>query len=215
MAKHSELISNAILLAPLTKNETELYLGDGSFKTVSYGKNSIVHFEGELCAKLELILTGQVVIERINADGSLMTIAEFFSDDMLGGNLLFSKNPYYPMTVKSKLPTVILEISKERLFELFAKNHDFLRNYLEAVADHAAILGDKIKHHVNRSIRDSVKSFLEYESKRQNSSQVQLNMTKKALAEKIGVERTSLSRELAKMKKQGLIDFDAKTITIR
>ena len=41
-----------------------------------------------------------------------------------------------------------------------------------------------------------------------------LNTTKKALAEKFGVQRTSLSRELAKMKKDGLIDYDVKTITL-
>ena len=39
-------------------------------------------------------------------------------------------------------------------------------------------------------------------------------MTKKVLADKIGVQRTSLSRELSKMKNDGLIDFDSESITI-
>jgi DNA-binding transcriptional regulator LsrR (DeoR family) len=39
-------------------------------------------------------------------------------------------------------------------------------------------------------------------------------MTKKALADKIGVQRTSLSRELSKMKKDGLIECDSESITI-
>jgi len=39
-------------------------------------------------------------------------------------------------------------------------------------------------------------------------------MSKKALAEKIGIQRSSLSRELNKMRKDGLIDFNSKYITI-
>jgi DNA-binding transcriptional regulator LsrR (DeoR family) len=57
-------------------------------------------------------------------------------------------------------------------------------------------------------------NLLEYESKRQNTNYIKLNMTKKALAEKIGVQRTSLSRELAKMRKDGLIVFDRTSITL-
>jgi CRP-like cAMP-binding protein len=55
---------------------------------------------------------------------------------------------------------------------------------------------------------------MERECKIQNSNRIQLGITKKALAERIGVQRTSLSRELAKMKADGLIDFDDKTISL-
>lgn len=202
------------LIKSIKPEEVELFLNDGSFKTTGYGKNGIVHFAGEMCSKLEIILSGRVVIERIDEAGNLMTIAEFFSGDVLGGNLMFSKNPYYPMTVTAKQPTVILGISKNRLLDLFSDNHEFLKHYLEYVADHTVILGDRIKHYVNTTIRESVISFLEYERKKQNSNIIHLNMTKKALAERIGVQRTSLSRELAKMREGGLIKFDAHTIEL-
>ena len=134
--------------------------------------------------------------------------------DILGGNLLFSKNPYYPMTILTKLPTDILEIDREALFELFCNNPIFLRTYLELTSDRAFILGDKIKHYINKTIRESIMNYLNYESKKQNSNHIKLNITKKALAERIGVQRTSLSRELAKMRKDGLILFDTDSITL-
>jgi Mn-dependent DtxR family transcriptional regulator len=105
-------------------------------------------------------------------------------------------------------------MSKELLFLLFSNNHDFLRLYLEYVSDHTAILGDRIKHYVNRTIRESVISFLNYERKKQHSNIIKLNMTKRSLAERIGVQRTSLSRELAKMRDDGLIKYDSESIEI-
>ena len=207
-------IQQVDLIKSIDTKEIELLLNDGSFQTFKYVKNNIVHFVGDVCSKLEIILSGEVVIERIDESGNLMTIAEFFSGDILGGNLMFSKNPHYPMTVTAKQPTMILEINKIRLFQLFSDNHDFLMSYLEYVSDHTVILGDRIKHYVNRTIRESIISYLEYEIKKQKKNVVKLSITKKALAEKIGVQRTSLSRELAKMRADGLILFDMNSIEL-
>lgn len=214
MKKHYELMRQIDLIKSINFQEIETYLAEGSCKIDQYRKDNIVHFVGEVCSELEIILSGKVVIERIDESGSLMTIAEFFSGDVLGGNLMFSKKPYYPMTVTAKESTFILAINKERLFQLFTDNQEFLRSYLEYVSDHTVILGDRIKHYVNRTIRESVISYLNYERKKQNSKIIKLNMTKKALAERIGVQRTSLSRELAKMRYDGLIKFDSKSIEI-
>ena len=214
MKKYLELMRQIDLIKSIKPEEIESYLSEGSCKITQYGKNNIVHFVGEVCSKLEIIFSGKVVIERIDESGNLMTIAEFFNGDVLGGNLMFSKNPYYPMTVTSKDATLILEINKNRLFSLFSDNHEFLKSYLEYVSDHTVILGDRIKHYVNRTIRESILSYLDYECKKQNSNIIKLNLTKKALAERIGVQRTSLSRELAKMREDGLIEFTPVSISL-
>ena len=214
MIKYLELIRQIDLIKSIEPQEIDLYLTEGSCKITQYGKNNIVHFVGEVCSKLEIILSGKVVIERIDESGNLMTIAEFFNGDVLGGNLMFSKNPYYPMTVTAKEATLILEINKDRLFSLFSDNHEFLKSYLEYVSDHTVILGDRIKHYVNRTLRESIVSYLNYECKKQNSNIIKLSMTIKALAERIGVQRTSLSRELAKMREDGLIEFTPVSISL-
>ena len=214
MLDYLKQMKQTTLLSSLTAEDIKSYISDRSFASNVYGKNNIVHFSGEVCSKLEIILSGRIVVERIDESGNLMTIAEFLSDDILGGNLLFSKNPHYPMTITAKSPAVILEINKERLFQLFSDNHEFLRSYLEFISDHAMILGDRIKHYVNRTIRDSILSYLDYECKKQNSRHIKLSISKKALAERIGVQRTSLSRELAKMRDEGLIMFDTDTIEL-
>ena len=214
MNQYIRLMNKSLLLSSLSIGEMDSCLKDGSFRIITYGKNNIIHFSGEACLKLEVILSGHVTVDRIDESGNLMTIAEFYDDEILGGNLLFSKNPYYPMTITAKQATVVLEIVKERLFELFSGNPIFLRSYLEFVADHTTILGDRIKHYVNTTIRECIVNYLEHERQKQDSNKVQLPITKKAWAERMGVSRTSLSRELAKMKKDGLIQYDSKFIEL-
>ena len=208
MKNNLELFKQIDLVKSFDANQLESLLQAKGNKVNSYERNNIVHFVGDICENLEIILSGEVAVERIDESGKLMTIAEFFDGDILGGNLLFSKNPCYPMTVTAKKPTIILEISKRQLFDLFASSLDFLKSYLAYISDHSVILGDRIKHYVNRTIRECIISYLDYESKKQESSTIKLTISKKALAERIGVQRTSLSRELAKMRNEGLIEFD-------
>ncbi|SET14911.1 cAMP-binding domain of CRP or a regulatory subunit of cAMP-dependent protein kinases [Natronincola peptidivorans] len=190
------------------------YLSRKILKVSVYKKGQVIHFDGDKCSCLEVILEGKVVIERIGENGDLFTITEFYPDDILGGNLIFSRNPYYPMTISARTDVEILEIEKEILFELCCNNREFLYEFLQLISGNALILGDKIKHYANRSIRDSICAYLKNEYYLQNTYKIRLNTTKKALAERIGIQRTSLSRELQKMKKEGLIVYDATSITI-
>lgn len=179
-----------------------------------YSQGEIIHFDGDCCSSIDVILNGQVVIERIDDAGNLMRITEFSPDDILGGNLLFSKNPCYPMMVTAKTEVILLSIAKNLVFDFCATNKDFLKVYLEYISDHSLLLGDKLKHYVNRSIRKSIIAYLKSEYKVQKSQTLQLRLTKKELADRIGVQRTSLSRELQKMKNEGLVEYDKSSISI-
>lgn len=202
------------LLSPLSISELKSHLDQNLMRIASYSKNQIIHLDGDTCNSVEILLAGKVVVERIDENGNLLTIAEFFPNDLIGGNLIFSKNPVYPMTITSKSETELLKIEKDLLFELCQSNRNFLSVFLRYISDNALLLGDKIKHYVNRSIRDSLRAYLGNASRVQNSLTIALTTSKKELADQIGVQRTSLSRELQKMKKEGLIDYNAKSITI-
>jgi CRP-like cAMP-binding protein len=86
--------------------------------------------------------------------------------------------------------------------------------YLQMISNHASLLGNKLKNHVERSLREKIISYLKVQIHRQASERIELKESKKALAERFGVQRTSLSRELKKMKEDGLIDYSVNWIEI-
>ena len=189
-------------------------IGPHQFQTVTFRKSQVIHFEGEHCDHLEIIIQGKLIVERIGEDGHLLVIREFASGDILGVNLIFSKSPYYPMTITALTDISLVRIGKNAVFDLCATNDAFLQLYLELISDYAVVLGDRIKNHVNRPLKKRILTYLENESLRQQTCKIQLQTSKKALAEYFGVERTSLSRALQQLKQDGLIDYDAKNITI-
>jgi len=157
-------LQNSSLLSTLPWDILAHYIDTKKFNLVSYEKNRILHFDGDPCHYLEVILNGNIIVERIDESGNLMTISVFFPDDMLGGNLIFSKNPAYPLTVRALTEVTLLQINQRLLFDLCSTNTLFLRLFLQSISDHTLLLGDKIKHTLNRTIRESITAFLQSES---------------------------------------------------
>lgn len=212
--KYLSLIKSNELFMEISNEKILEVISSDSVTISSYKKSNIIHLEGECCISLDIILKGEVIIQRIDEDGNVLTIVDFHSGDSIGGNLLFSNQPYYPMTIIAKAETQILHLNKNLVLDLCQFNKAFLTGYLAAISDKTTILSNKIKTISLKSIRTSIIEYLKYEYYLQNSNKIRLTMTKKELAERLGVQRTSLSRELNKMKITGLIDYDSQSITI-
>ncbi len=195
-------------------DELEPLFQNNLYRISTYFKDSVVHLQNEKCESLDVILSGTVLVQKIDSNGDLLTICSFSDGEVMGENLLFSCRNFYPMTITAKCDTEILQIQKEFIIKLCQGNRKFLNGFLQSASDKTLILMGKIKTLALKTIRQCIVEFLLYEYHAQKSTTVQLNMTKKELAEKIGVQRPSLSRELNKMRKDGLIAYDSKQITI-
>lgn len=214
MLEFSKILEHTDLFKGMTANDIEgIFLAD-YYLINKYNKNSVIYFQNEKCTTLDIVLNGIVSIQGIDEKGNYISISDFTIGDVLGGNLLFSHKNFYPMTVLSKTDVTILRLKKDLILNLCQNNTSFLTNFLQSLADKTLILTDKIKTLSFKSIRQCIIDFLIYESYMQKSKTIKLEMTKKDLAEKFGVQRSSLSRELNKMRKEGLIEYDAHSITL-
>jgi len=191
----------------------DLFAND-QYKIKRYTKNSVVYLQNERCKSLDIILEGEVFVQKIDAEGNTLTIYNFVSGDVIGENLLFSNRNNYPMTIIAKYNSTILHVKKELILRLCQENIEFLNNFLQSISDKTLILTDRINALTLKSIRQSIAEFLIQEYNLQKNLKIKLSMTKKELAEKMGIQRPSLSRELNKMRRDGLITFDSKYITI-
>ncbi len=212
--KYFKLMEESKLFKSLPKDEIKSYLENGKFIVKNYKKGSVIHFEDEVCDKIEMILSGKVVIDSLDEAGNLLNITDFYKDGILGGNLIFSSHPYYPMTITALSDSTIVSFNKNTLTELFDASKSLLMTFMELISDNTSILSRKIKTNINKSIREKITIYLRTQQKLQGTSNIKLNIPKNKLAEKMGVQRTSLSRELAKMKAEGFIDYDRDKMSI-
>jgi CRP-like cAMP-binding protein len=88
-------------------------------------------------------------------------------------------------------------------------------NSYTVISDKAIMLTDTINLISLKSIRQCIIAFLRYEYHIQKNTVIKLNISKKDFAERLGIQRTSLNRELNKMRKDGLLEYDARTVTLK
>lgn len=202
------------LLDHLPPNLVTDYMANGYFIKKTYEKNELIHLEDEICDQIEIVCDGQIAVERIDESGRLLTVNVFTRNMLVGANLIFSSTNHYPMTITSRTKSHAIVIKKELLFQLCNQYPNFLLQFIQIISDLSVTIGTKVKQRVSRTIKESIISFLRKQYSLQNSNRIILPTSKKDLAERMGVSRTSFSRELQKMKNQGLIDFDKNSVTI-
>ncbi|HZJ76099.1 MAG TPA: Crp/Fnr family transcriptional regulator [Oscillospiraceae bacterium] len=181
----------------------------------NFGKNEIIHLQNERAKSMDIILEGGVTVQSIDENGNILSIVNLNEGDMLGCNLIFSNDNEYRMTIIAIENTKIFSMSREQVLKFCQTNEEFLIKFLEILSDKALVLTTKIRSLARKTIREKIMDFLIFESGRQDSKTIKLPISKKELAEKFGVERPSLQRELRKMKDDGLIDYDSKIIELK
>jgi len=213
--QYLDALAGLSLFEGFSKEELKSIFGASSYEIKKYGKEQIIHLQNEVCNAMEIILEGKVVVQKIDEEGNILTINVFSAPDIIGAHLVFSTNNIYPMTVVSDADTVILRLPKEMIIELGRSNLDFMVALLRTISDRMLILADIIRTISHKTIRQQIIAFLNYEYHLQKSPVIRLNYSKKELAERLGVQRSSLGRELNKMRQEGLLAYDARSITLK
>ena len=76
------------------------------------------------------------------------------------------------------------------------------------IADKNRDLIRKIEVISKRTIREKLLAYLSSQSQSQSSRYFEIPLSRTELADYLCVDRSALTRELAKMRSEGLIDFD-------
>lgn len=212
---YSELLLSLGLFKDFKKEQFIQLFKNARYSINIYGKGQVIHLQNEVCSAMDIVLEGEVSVQKIDSSGNILKIIVFSGSDILGANLLFSSKHVYPMTIVSESRSVIQHIYKELILTLCHSNDRFMSGIMTAIADKSLMLTEKIDAISMKTIRQRITEFLGYQYYLQNSYVIRLNISKKDLAERLGIQRSSLSRELQKMREDGLLEYDSRTITVK
>lgn len=185
------------------------------YRITAYSKDSMVFIEGRECNTLNIILGGNIRIQKIDSFGNALVVVDFKEGDIYGETLLFGKPNTYPMTGISTLNTTVLYIPKDAVFFLCRNDEVFLKEFLTLLSLKSVTLSSKLNQISLKTIRQKICEFILVDYNKNKSLKIKLNMTKREWADIMGVQRPSLSRELLAMKSLGLIDYDYKHIYVK
>lgn len=192
-------------------NEDKLEQWAKQVKVVSYGKGETVYNEEDTCLTLDILLSGELVAYSLSENGSQTIMKEFLAGCIIGANILYAVNANYPLNIYCAQNSKLLRIEKELVSEML-HNYEFTMQYISSISANSQNLSQKVALIGRKSLRQNLIDYFKQQMLEQRSNRIELPISKKELADYMGVQRPSLFRELKKMKAEGLIEVNNRFI---
>lgn len=178
----------------------------------SFVKGEAIVLEGGLVTDFGVLLKGYARSVRSSASGSAETDTLLRPGSLIGVLLAASRSRRSPVSVLATVPALVLFLPFDRVVahcEHDCERHRILLgNVLDGIAETALAMHDRADCLTRRSVREKVMVYLTRLSAGQNSSCVTVPLDRQGMADYLCVDRTALSRELSRMRRDGLIGFD-------
>lgn len=209
----TEIIKTIPLFSQLRTDEIKPLIADNQLFLKNYSKGATIYNQKEICKTLDIVLSGSFVAYSLSDNGSVMTMFEFSRGQMLGANLLFDDNNTYPLTIYCMADALLLHVTQKAV-STFLYNHNFAIQFIGMLSLNSQKLNQKITMAIQKTLRENLIEYFRQQSILQGSNTIVLPISKKQLADFLGVQRPSLFREIKNLKDEGFIDVSNRTIRL-
>ena len=177
----------------------------------SFRSDEYVFFSGDEINSVGIVLSGVVEVMKENLAGNKHIVAFLGPSDMFAEGIVCTVTRISPVTVRIKEEAKILFIPYERVIKSCGNSCVFhlslIQNMMVVLGEKNVNLNRKLELLTLKGMREKIASFLMNESNERASSMFQIMLNRTELSDYLNVSRTSMCRELARMKEEGLIDY--------
>lgn len=214
METYFALLQNCPLFRRFDAAELERLFQEMDVRIREYAREASVAFEGEDCHHIGIVLEGQLELHNLYPSGRTVTVTHLEPGDTFGEAILFTPQHRYPISITSTQKSKILFISRQALLLGLTQKPLLLENFLALLSGKLFMLNRRVRLLSMDSIRQKLCDYLITLYKQQKTKKLRIPVNRQRLADLLGVQRPSLSREMIHMKEEGLIDYDKHTVTL-
>ena len=183
-----------------------------------FKRESFVFQAGDPVQSVYFILSGGLHIVNEDFWGNRSIIEIMNKNTLFGEAYVFSARKKHLVSVMAAEDSVVLEIDPKSLFEC-CPNHcachvQFIKNALYIVSEKIVRLTEKTGHIMQRTTRNKLLSYLSQCAKTNKSTSFYIPYSRQQLADYLCVDRSALSHELSKLKKNGMLQYQKNHFTL-
>ena len=211
--KYLESVINSGLFGNLKKSEYIDAFEQLKITSKTYNRGEPIYYEGDVIDKLCIVERGSVYGEKTYHDGEVHILDVFEEGSMFGLEVVLSKTRKSAVDYISNEESVVVFVAVNAINKSkYAKEIQSALTYM--LADSNIRMARKVEILAERGLRDRILVYLNILRRKSNSNTVTVRMNREQLAQFLCVNRSALSNELNKMKKEGVIDFKRDQFTI-
>ena len=210
MTVDSDKLKENIIFNGMTPDEIDQALNELCAIEKAYKKNSLILRAGDITDSLGLVLSGSVTIESNDMWGNRTILSNVDEGGFFAETYALLENEPLLVDVMANENCRILFFKVGSLKKLKSNmnlwSFKLISNLLMISANKNLHLSGRSFHTSPKTIRGRVMAYLNSVSLKKGSNEFDIPFDRQQLADYLNLERSALSKELGKMKKDGLIE---------
>ena len=203
---------NSPLFDGVAPEDRKAMLGCIGYHIGTFRRGDVVAFEEENIRHIGIILKGCVDMVKEDLWGNKTMLVRMRRDELFGETFACGSDYLSGVTFLVSEDAEILFLPFDRVRHSCTMacvfHHRLIENMVHIIADKNRDLMRKVEVVSKRTIREKLLAYLSIQAQIQDSRYLQIPLGRVELAEYLCVDRSALTRELVKMKEDGLIDYD-------
>lgn len=220
MEKYISMLVNLPFFAGISPKEMGVLLQSLAAVEERFEKGQVLYRQGDRLKRMGIVLEGSLSLEREDFWGNRSILAVVEAGEVFGEVYACRKDRTLNINVTAQTKTKVLLLDLEPVLEGRrlngkARGDEAMRgiyarlavNLVHILAEKTWFMSRKTEYLSGRGIREKVEAYLSAQARRAGGSQFDIPFNRQELADFLSVDRSALSRELGKMKREGILDY--------
>ena len=205
-----DVLTGSALFADIQRSDAEAMIGCLGARAERYQSGEAILREGEPADRLGLVLAGRAQVTRTDYDGNRSVLTDVGPGEMFAEAFAFADVPRMPVDVTAVEETNVLLLDAQRITHTCTNACEFhnrlILNLLGVVASKNLAMNRKLEITARRTTREKLLAYLEMQAKAHGSASFTIPFDRQALADYLEVDRSGLSAEIGKLRREGVLE---------
>ena len=176
-----------------------------------FPKKAFVLRAGDTVGSIGIVLSGSVLIIQEDIWGNWNILSKAGPGQTFAAVYACALGSRLNVSVIAETPVTVMFLNVKRILNVCpsaCSHHSrVIRNLLSELAEKNLRFNEKLTHMGQRTTRAKIMSYLSAEAQRLGKYEFDIPFSRQQLADYLGVERSGLSLELGRMKKDGVLEY--------
>ncbi len=205
------VIRSSQLFSGISENELTAMLSCLNAKKEDFPKDTFLLRAGDTAESIGFVLSGNILIIQEDIWGNRNIISKAGPGQAFAAAYACAPGSVLNISVLAETPVTVMFLNVKRILNICpsacAHHSRMIRNLLGELAMKNLHINEKLTHIGQRTTRSKLMSYFSAEAQRLGKYEFDIPFSRQQLADYLAVERSGLSLELGKMRKDGILDF--------
>lgn len=209
--ENKAVLKNSPLFYEIEEANIEAMLGCLGAVRRSCRREEFIFHSQDRVEQIGLVLSGRALIIKEDIWGNRMLLGEAKKGMLFGEAYACSGSKLLEVSVIAEADMEILFLNVRKILQTCPSACEFhgklIKNLLSCVAERNLALMQKIEHMSRKTLREKLMSYLSAEAAKNGKEEFTISFDRQQLAEYLSADRSALSAELGRMRRDGLLEF--------